>query len=137
MTMREAHACPCGGASYRECCEPVLDGVRVAATAEELMRSRYTAYAVHHADHIFRTWHPRTRPERQPVDPEVDWLGLRILRVERGGPDDDTGLVEFVARRPALVSCGSKKLCGWGYSSSQFPQPVSRSGVERLPITVK
>jgi SEC-C motif-containing protein len=32
------------------------------------------------------------------VDPEVVWSGLRILRVEGGGPDDDTGIVEFVAR---------------------------------------
>ena len=106
MTMPKVQSCPCGGATYRECCEPVLDGVRVAATAEELMRSRYTAYAVHHADHIFRTWHPRTRPDRQPVDPEVDWLSLRILRVEGGGPNDSTGVVEFIARSSGPLGRG-------------------------------
>lgn len=61
------------------------------------MRSRYTAYARHHADHIFRTWHPRTRPERPLVDHDVVWTGLRIIRVEGGGPDDETGTVEFIA----------------------------------------
>lgn len=62
------------------------------------MRSRYTAYALHQADHVFRTWHPRTRPDRPLVDPDVAWEGLRIVRVEAGGPDDDMGTVEFVAR---------------------------------------
>ena len=26
------------------------------------------------------------------------WLGLEVLRTEAGGPDDDTGVVEFRAR---------------------------------------
>jgi SEC-C motif-containing protein len=90
--------CPCGGGPYAECCEPLLDGARQALTAEELMRSRYTAYARHDADHVFRTWHPRTRPDSPPVDPEVVWTGLRVIRVEAGGPEDDTGTVEFLAR---------------------------------------
>src|SRR6188474_3543469 len=56
-------SCPCGsGAAYRACCGPVHDG-SPAATAEQLMRSRYTAFALGIEDHVFRTWHPRTRPD--------------------------------------------------------------------------
>jgi SEC-C motif-containing protein len=89
--------CPCGsGTAYAACCGPLHDG-RPAATAEALMRSRYAAYAVGHLDHVFRTWHPRTRPDDLTL-PAVAWLGLEVVRVQDGGPGDDTGVVEFRAR---------------------------------------
>jgi SEC-C motif-containing protein len=62
------------------------------------MRSRYSAYARGDADHLFRTWHPRTRPADVAVDPGVVWTGLEIVDVDAGGVDDDHGAVEFVAR---------------------------------------
>jgi len=37
--------CPCGSdLQYNDCCLPVIQGERTPATAEELMRARYTAY---------------------------------------------------------------------------------------------
>lgn len=60
------------------------------------MRSRYAAYAVGDVDHVFRTWHPRTRPaEVEPV-PDLVWELLEIL----DATDDE---VEFRAhfRTPA------------------------------------
>lgn len=90
--------CPCGsGRTYDACCGPVVRNERAAATAEELMRSRYTAYVVGDADHLFRSWHPRTRPDLSDVG-GLDWLGLTILEVVGGGADDSEGVVEFVAR---------------------------------------
>lgn len=62
------------------------------------MRSRYAAYATGRLDHVFRTWHPRTRPEEITPDPDLVWEGLEILGTEDGGPDDSTGTVEFRAR---------------------------------------
>jgi SEC-C motif-containing protein len=62
------------------------------------MRSRYTGFVVGDADHLFRTWHPRTRPEDVTVDPATTWLGLEVLRTDAGGPGDDAGVVEFRAR---------------------------------------
>ena len=61
------------------------------------MRSRYAAYAVTHADHLFRTWHPRTRPEHVLGTPDTTWTGQEILDVVDGGPDDSTGVVEVRA----------------------------------------
>lgn len=61
------------------------------------MRSRYTAFALHDADHLFRTWHPRTRPTSVNAGRETRWTGLRILRVEDGAPEDTVGIVEFRA----------------------------------------
>ena len=43
------------------------------------MRSRYAAYAVGDLDHVFRTWHPRTRPDDLSPDPDLTWTGLEIL----------------------------------------------------------
>ena len=60
------------------------------------MRSRYAAYAVDDLDHVFRTWHPRTRPDDLTAQP-LDWTGLEILDTVDGGPDDDQGIVEFEA----------------------------------------
>lgn len=89
--------CPCGsGRPYAGCCGPLHVG-EPAATAEALMRSRYSAYVLGHTDHVFRTWHPRTRPDDVTSAPTT-WLGLDVLRTEAGGPDDKTGVVEFVAR---------------------------------------
>lgn len=91
--------CPCGtGTAYDACCGRLHRGAAQAATAEELMRSRYAAYAVGDLDHVFRTWHPRTRPDDLALDPGLTWTGLEIVDVVAGGPDDDEGVVEFRAR---------------------------------------
>ena len=90
--------CPCGsGAGYAACCGPLHDG-GAAATAEQLMRSRYSAYALGRTDYVLRTWHPRTRPDDLDAATSVTWLGLEVLRAEAGDPHDDAGLVEFRAR---------------------------------------
>jgi SEC-C motif-containing protein len=70
---------------------------RWADTAEELMRSRYAAYVLGDVDHVFRTWHPATRPDDLTELPAVEWLGLEVLEVVDGGPGDDYGIVEFRA----------------------------------------
>ena len=83
--------CPCGsGQAYDACCGRLHRGAAQAQTAEELMRSRYAAYAVGDVDHVFRTWHPRTRPDDLSPDPATTWTGLTIL-----GSGEDW--VEFVA----------------------------------------
>ncbi|ASK67020.1 preprotein translocase subunit SecA [Brachybacterium avium] len=100
--MPDDSRCPCGsGDTYGACCGPVLRRQRHAATAVALMRSRYTAFAVGDVDHLLRTWHPRTRPERAeltaPPADEVRWLRLDVLATGAGGPFDDAGTVEFTA----------------------------------------
>lgn len=62
------------------------------------MRSRYTAFALGDAEHLWRTWHPRTRPDDVGIDPAMEWLGLEVTDTVAGGPDDDTGEVAFTAR---------------------------------------
>lgn len=93
--------CACGGvpagATFDECCGPLLRSERHAETAEQLMRSRYTAYALADGEHLFRTWYARTRPPHVDPEPWVRWVSLEILDTVDGGADDDTGVVEFRA----------------------------------------
>ena len=97
--MADGRDCPCGsGLTYDACCGPVVRNERWADTAEELMRSRFTAYALGDVDHVFRTWHPATRPDDLAELPRLEWLGLEVLAVLDGGPADDDGLVEVRAR---------------------------------------
>lgn len=62
------------------------------------MRSRYGAFAVGDNDHLFRSWHPCTRPTDVRADPQLRWTGLEIIDVSGGGADDSEWTVEFVAR---------------------------------------
>lgn len=96
--MRSTEACPCGsGEPFGRCCLVLHRGERRAATAEELMRSRYSAYAVGDLDYVWQTWHPRTRPAALSADGGLTWTGLQILDTVDGGPGDQTGEVEFRA----------------------------------------
>lgn len=96
--MQFTDPCPCGsGDPYGRCCRALHVGERHADTAEELMRSRFSAYAVGDSDYVWRTWHPRTRPATITLDPGLEWVGLKIVEVDAGGRDDDTGEVEFRA----------------------------------------
>jgi SEC-C motif-containing protein len=78
-----------------------------ARSAEELMRSRYSAFACSDSDYLFRTWHPRTRPADVTVDPSTTWTGLEVTDTAAGGPDDDRGEVEFTARFESAGRAGS------------------------------
>ncbi|MFD7625978.1 YchJ family protein [Streptomyces sp. NPDC059851] len=90
--------CPCGlPASYQECCGRFHSGEGQAPTAELLMRSRFSAFAVGDTAYLMRSWHPSTRPGRLDLDPEQRWVRLEILGVERGGMFETEGSVEFRA----------------------------------------
>jgi len=96
----ESHArCPCGtGLVYGECCGPLHRGLAAARTAEQLMRSRYSAFAVGDPAYLLRSWHPDTRPTTLDLDADTRWLWLEIVRAELGGELDAQGVVEFRAK---------------------------------------
>jgi SEC-C motif-containing protein len=79
------------------CCGSLHRGKATAATAEQLMRSRYSAFAVGDADYILATWHPAGRPASVNLDPAIEWRRLQIRGLNAGTEDDEAGTVEFVA----------------------------------------
>ena len=95
--------CPCGSKSaYDECCGPLHRGERTADTAEELMRSRYAAFVKQEIDYIVDTSHSDARKDLKRDEIETwakssTWNGFEVVDVQGGGPDDEQGMVEFVA----------------------------------------
>jgi SEC-C motif-containing protein len=91
--------CPCGrGPTFAECCEPILQEKRPAATAEELMRSRFTAHVARDFAHLHRTYLETSREPYVP-DPEVtprDWTRL-VIHAHDVGPKPDMAYVDFTA----------------------------------------
>lgn len=89
--------CPCGsGKAYAQCCGPYHAGVCEPATAEALMRSRYSAFVLQKRDWLMQTWAPEQRPAELTLDSTVRWLGLRIK--SHCVIDDNHATVHFVAR---------------------------------------
>ncbi|ALM47486.1 preprotein translocase subunit SecA [Flavobacterium psychrophilum] len=77
--------CYCGsGMPFSACCELYISGIEKAPTAEALMRSRYSAYAVHNADYLWNTTHPKERKYHSKAAmldwaKSNQWLKLEIL----------------------------------------------------------
>ena len=93
--------CPCGSRrQYAECCGQYIDNPQhPAPTAEALMRSRYTSYALNKHKYLLASWHPSTRPSSLELDNTTtnDWKKLNILNTEQGLSEDDHGYVTFIA----------------------------------------
>ena len=95
--------CPCqSGKQYKDCCGPLIAGERKASTPEELMRARYSAYATAAIDFIIDSTHPEQREsnDRDAIKDwaeKSEWTGLEIKSISKGGPEDQSGTVEFIA----------------------------------------
>ncbi len=95
--------CPCGSQKPPEaCCLPYIDGLAHAPTAEALMRSRYTAYALGRVPYILATTHPVLLPQQDAADlsrwcAETTFLRLDVLETKAGGAQDSQGTVRFIA----------------------------------------
>lgn len=99
--------CPCRAqdaepAPLSACCGPYVEGERPAPSAEALMRSRYSAYALGHIDYLQDTLAPEHRASFDRKGAAVwskksQWLGLDIEATENGQPGDVKGHVDFTA----------------------------------------
>ena len=101
--VNETDPCPCGsGRTLAECCGPIVKGERPAPTAEALMRSRYTAYAVGDMAHLRRSLDQKWQASfdedgAKEWSEKAEWRGLEVLSAKAGGEGDLEGEVEFVA----------------------------------------
>lgn len=128
--------CFCGRKkAYDQCCGPILSGNRSALTAEDLMRSRYSAFVQLNIDYILSTYSNKTRPINQKREiyhwaKSLIWIGLIILRTEMGDENDSKGWVEFQATyqengRLEILHEKSffiKEKGKWVYVSGEYPQ---------------
>jgi SEC-C motif-containing protein len=96
-------SCYCGSdLEFEDCCQPFLNGIKKPQTAEELMRSRYSAYVTANVDYLLRTVHPSTRKfhERESIEKWAKssrWQKLEVIATTEGNAKDKKGMVEFKA----------------------------------------
>jgi len=93
--------CPCGSQrAYEACCQPLIKGEQKATTAEQLMRSRYSAYVKKELEYILTSLHPEHRKDYDEASTRAwaeraEWHSFEILETKDGRPDDKEGKVEF------------------------------------------
>lgn len=126
--------CPCGsGLNYATCCGVFHSGERIPTTAEQLMRSRYSAFSRKMPQYLLDTLHPDKRSpnelsELQQAVTKGNWLGLQIISCRQGTAEDETGWVAFRAAyddqgAPAILEENSRFLKEngrWYYIDGQF-----------------
>lgn len=91
--------CICGsGKAFSHCCEPLLRGKILAKTPEQLMRSRFSAYALGgHGEYLLKTWFaPMAKglTIEELSSQDLQWKSLEVLG---SGVKDGQGWVEFKA----------------------------------------
>ena len=73
----------CSSKPFNECCEPFIKGVKYPNSAEQLMRSRFSAYATAHYQYILETY---TKEKQQDLCVEdlaqsaqgASWFALKV-----------------------------------------------------------
>ncbi len=92
--------CPCGTAKdFKTCCEKFITGEATPAHPEEVMRSRYSAFATKNIPYLKESLDPQNRHEFNAAATQqwadgADFTRLEIVRSEENG---NKGIVEFKA----------------------------------------
>jgi SEC-C motif domain protein len=95
--------CPCGSGELLDACCGRYFETKAAPTAEALMRSRYSAHVLGKGQYLADTLSARQRADFDVAEfdaafGQVKWLNLDVRAIAGGGPSDDTGTIEFIAR---------------------------------------
>ena len=112
--MTSLENCPCGQGQYAVCCQPLHLKQQTAQTAEQLMRSRYSAFVFGLIDYLYETTHPshRTKKLKEEITftcKGLAWTKLEVLETWQGGENDKVGKVSF---RASYVQDGHEGLHG-------------------------
>ena len=95
--------CFCGSTqTYLQCCKKLHNNILKAETAEQLMRSRYSAFVEANGDYLMQSHHSSTRPikdKKAIIDwaKSVSWIKLEVLETSKGQVNDTEGTVSFKA----------------------------------------
>lgn len=95
--------CPCGRKRpYSECCKIIHNDITKAITAEDLMRSRYSAFTLGKGNYLFQSHDSKTRVKSNKKVIEnwaksVQWMSLEVMNTTKGTSSDEEGTVEFKA----------------------------------------
>lgn len=104
-TINDTQVCPCGSQQeYKNCCQPIISKTVIAETAEQLMRSRFSAYCIKDAHYILSTYAVEKQidnafDEIKEWAEQTQWLALNIITssTEKLGSTEQYDFVEFAA----------------------------------------
>lgn len=120
--------CYCGSnKSFESCCRPFIQGIQFPKNPEELMRSRYTAYAIQNADYLLTTTHV-SQQKYYSISEILEWaknntwLKLEVIsaqenRVEFKAHYLDENLQEQVHHEHSTFKLEKEK---WFYVDGEF-----------------
>ncbi len=90
--------CFCGSEiDFSECCELIIKGQKTAATPENLMRARYSAYATQQSQFIYDTYAKEKRAANPVVEIGAFANSCRFIKLEVLNADASNNTVEFKA----------------------------------------
>jgi len=93
-----ADLCLCGSTKKAEnCCALVIIGAEQVKSPEQLMRSRFVAYATGNMEYLKATWHSSTRPPDLSNSNSLHWLRLTVIDAPNDYDKSGQGYVEFKA----------------------------------------
>ncbi len=91
--------CPCqSGKTYDLCCRIIHLDQQKAELPEQLMRARYSAYALAMKDFILSSWAFESRPEQLTLDSKIRWITLEIVDSEPISAQMTSAHVSFAAK---------------------------------------
>ena len=97
---KRGQPCPCGsGQLFEACCEPIHRGAKAPATAEQLMRARFTAHVAHDFKFLHDTYRPTAGKPYAAEDgePAITWTRLEVHGHEVAADNPDKAWVDFSA----------------------------------------
>ena len=91
--------CSCGsGLDFAVCCEPIITGKQPAATAEKLMRARFTAHVANANEFLHKSYLPSSRHPyvEEPDTAPLPWTRL-VIHSHEPEVKPNVSNVEFTA----------------------------------------
>ncbi len=137
--------CPCGLKNdFQECCGRFINNIDIPQTAEQLMRSRYSAYSMANVDYIEQTMRGRALEGFDKVNAKqwaltVDWQNLNVIQSHPDKNNTNIAYVEFIAsylhnqqlEKIHELSCFEKINDRWYYVDGEKPKTLHKNKVGR------
>ena len=81
MLTEPVQDCLCGSKKiYNDCCGKFINSILAVKNPEQLMRSRYCAYALKNEIYLLNSWHQSTRPDSLDLENDsTQWKKLKII----------------------------------------------------------
>jgi len=127
-------ACPClSGKNYQDCCGLLHLNHQTANTAEQLMRSRYTAFVMQNMDYLQATLHVSQQQADdvatlQDTMQNTQWIGLTILNHIENGDDAEVEFIAFYVDKPISQLHERSRFTlqqgQWFYLDGEFLAPI-------------